>query len=55
MESMEDRIQINGGHLFDGTRYLFSIKFMAAPTNDEIIVWCIEQEFSLSINGKHII
>lgn len=54
MENMEDHILINNGELFDGSRYEFSIKFMAAPTDDEIIVWCIEQDFTFTLNGKRI-
>jgi hypothetical protein len=55
LENSDDHILVDKGDVFDGTRFEFSTKVFPNPTDDEIIQWCIESGFNLSINGKKIV
>ena len=55
VETSDDLILVNKGKVFDGTRLQFSAKYMPNPTNDELIHWCVENGFSLSINKTKIL
>jgi hypothetical protein len=52
MESEDDKILVDNGDMFDGTREQFADCFFSNATNNQIIDWCKSQGFSLSINGE---
>lgn len=55
IEDDEDRILVENGDMFDGTRDQFKDNYFTNANNAEIKDWCFENGWSLSINGKTIL
>lgn len=54
-ESEDDIIIIERGEKYEGTRGKISNGFFSYSYNSEIIKWCSNNGWSLSINGKEIL
>ena len=50
-EKDDDHILVDNGVMFDGTREQFADCFFSNANNDEIIDWCKQNKFTLSINN----
>ncbi|HET6226036.1 MAG TPA: hypothetical protein VFF27_07135 [Bacteroidia bacterium] len=54
-ESNDDRILVENGDMFDGSRDQFADCFFSNATNEQISDWCRDNDWKLSINGQKII
>ena len=54
-DDLEDRIIVENGELFDGTREQFMNCFFSNADDDEIKNWCSGYGWSLKINNEIII
>ncbi len=55
MESDDDRILIDNGDMFEGSRGQFTDCFFTNATNEQIADWCFDNGWSLTINGVEIL
>lgn len=53
-QELKDHILVDNGVMFDGTREQFMDCFFSNANNNEIIHWCVQNKFTLKINGKLI-
>jgi hypothetical protein len=54
-EDNNDIILIDNGEIFNGTREQFKDCFFTNAIDDNIVSWCVEQNFTLSINNKLLV
>jgi len=54
-EKSEDRILIEDGDMFDGTRDMFRDCFFDNATDEQIESWCRQNDWNLIINGEKIL
>lgn len=54
LELQTDIIIVDNGDMFEGTRAQFRDCFFDNASNEEIIDWCNQNKWSLTINGKAI-
>lgn len=54
-ETPDDRILVEDGEMFEGTRDMFRDCFFDNAHDDQIIDWCKQLGFSLVINDKKIL
>ena len=54
-ETPDDRILVEDGELFEGTRDMFRDCFFDNAHDDQIIDWCKSMGVSLVINDKKIL
>jgi len=50
-----DRILVEEGEMFDGTREQFADCFFSNADDKQITDWCFDNGWSLKINGKTIL
>ena len=53
--SKEVKILVDDGKVFDGNREQFMDCFFSNANNEEIKSWCLENKFSLKIDGEIIL
>lgn len=51
-EYEDDKILVENGDMFDGTREQFMDCYFSNASNNNIMDWCFDQGFNLSINGE---
>ncbi len=52
---LETKILVENGDMFDGTREQFMNCFFSNADDEQIKIWCIENDWSLTINGEIIL
>lgn len=53
--NLDDIIIVENGDMFEGTRGQFTDCFFINATDEQITGWCVENDWSLTINGNVII